>query len=175
MSFAEIPVSWLRDRFSYEPETGIIRHRSLPPQTRNGPKVGDRADHVADNGYRKLNFAYRGRRFQGTAQRMAWALHYCEHPPDDREVDHRNRIRDQNWIDNLRLATSAENKANMLRSTKRTGLPRGVYPAKSKNNTFVARIGIDGKTRHLGTFTTPEAASAAFEAELTFHRGEFAL
>ncbi|BAR47384.1 HNH endonuclease [Methylobacterium aquaticum] len=170
MTIRNVPVAWLRERFAYEPDTGIVRHRVGTTRA----DAGDRADYPAGRGYRKLTFTYEGRRYQVRVQQIAWALHHGEHPSEGTEIDHRDRVRDHNWIDNLRPATPAQNKTNMVRSTKRSGLPRGVFHAKAKNGTFVARIGIDRKHRHLGTFRTAEEASAVYEAELARHRGEFA-
>jgi hypothetical protein len=43
---------------------------------------------------------------------------------------------------------------------KRDGLPRGVYQLPSGK--FQSSIGLDGKYRYVGTFDTPEQASAAY-------------
>lgn len=87
-----------------------------------------------------------------------------EWPPSD--LDHENRRRDDNWIDNLRPATNSQNGMN------KSGV-RGVsfYPPTGK---WRARISVDKREVYLGYFLTEaEAMAARREAAERLH-GEFA-
>ena len=46
---------------------------------------------------------------------------------------------------------------------------------KEKNGKFMARITVDGKSIHLGTFATADKAAEAYDSAALTHFGEFAL
>lgn len=75
-------------------------------------------------------------------------------------IDHINRVRDDNRIENLREATPELNAAN--RPNRHVG-PVGVYPSRKKKGGFVAQINVSRRVIHLGTFATEDEASRAFE------------
>lgn len=79
----------------------------------------------------------------------------------DGEIDHINGDRKDNRLENLRLATSSENKQNIgLKSNNRSGFTGVSWFAAAKK--WRADITIAGKMRHLGRFDTPEAAAEAY-------------
>lgn len=72
---------------------------------------------------------------------------------------------------NIRLASAAENNYNSRRR-RRSGAPfKGIREARGR---WKASIRQGGKARHLGTFSTPEAAARAYDAALVEVAGEFA-
>lgn len=74
--------------------------------------------------------------------------------PDGMTIDHINHIRDDNRIENLRLATRQQNVHNTL---QRDGnLPRGV---RERNGRFFAVVKVGGKQVWGGGYSTPEEAS----------------
>ena len=85
------------------------------------------------------------------------ALHYIPNHANKEMVDHIDRNRLNNNINNLRWVTASENSYN-----------RGIYgaiPFKGvcKNgNGFCAMIRIDSKLKYIGTYNTPELASDAY-------------
>lgn len=86
-------------------------------------------------------------------------------------VDHINGNGLDNRRSNLRPATHVENMQNMkIRSGNRSGF-KGVSRALGK---WRARIRLDGRQRHLGCFTTREAAARAYDTAAREHFGEFA-
>jgi hypothetical protein len=89
---------------------------------------------------------------------------------DRRLVDHRDRDGLHNWRTNLRIATRSQNAANSNVVRSNTGF-RGVYPNKRR---FMARIELNQKSIHLGTYDTPEEASQVYEAKRRELFGEFA-
>lgn len=91
----------------------------------------------------------------------------------EREVDHRDGDPKNNRWNNLRLATSSQNKMNGVRRSDNTSGYRGVWFEKRRSH-WVAEILADGIKRHLGSFPTAEAAAAAYaEAAARIH-GKFA-
>jgi hypothetical protein len=91
---------------------------------------------------------------------------------DDLEVDHRDGDGLNCRRENLRPATSSQNKCNRRTKPGKDGI-RGVrwYAPRRK---WTARIGIDGRSIHLGYFEDQTAAVAAYaEAAKRLH-GEFA-
>lgn len=162
----ELPsIKELRERFSYNPETGEIRYREATNRTR----VGSVAGSLSERGYRYIQF--KGRKYM--AHHIAWAMHYGEWPPERVEIDHENRDASDNRIDNLRLASRSQNNLNRGRlRNNRAGL-KGVTFHKSMGR-WRATISVDGRHKHIGYYPTPEEAHAAYvKAAYDFH-GEFA-
>jgi hypothetical protein len=76
-------------------------------------------------------------------------------------VDHRNRIKKDNRVENLRLVTHQQNTFNTS--------AKGFYWNKQKNK-WRAQIFINGKSIHLGLFVLEAEARAAYEAaKLVYH------
>lgn len=94
---------------------------------------------------------------------------------DKRQGDHRSRNTLDNRIENLRVATPAQNTQNSkLRCDNKTGY-KGVRPVYgSKSGRWMAQIICNKKRYYLGTFANPREAGESYRvAALRFH-GEFA-
>ena len=76
--------------------------------------------------------------------------------PDD-QVDHENGEGTENWWDNLRDATGAQNQAN--RGPNRNNKV-GLKGVSERDDRYEARIMANGTETRLGTFDTPEEAHA---------------
>jgi hypothetical protein len=91
------------------------------------------------------------------------------------EIDHINRVRADNRIENLRASTTSQNHANETHRentlNKYRGLQRTVLAGKIY---WGARIMVDGKRNHLGMFKTPEDAAKAYNDAAIKYYGEFA-
>lgn len=85
------------------------------------------------------------------------------------EIDHKDRNRDNNKIDNLRLSTRAQ---NVHHSTAK-GKTRMKGVKLHKTGRFEARIFEDGKYKYIGIFDTEEEAKAAYNKEAKLLHGEF--
>jgi len=158
-----IPISILRELFSYNPETGEIR-RILPSKK---SKVGDLVGGIAPNGYWRIKLG----RVHLYSHRVAWAMMTGEWP--EWQIDHKDGVRRNNRWSNLRAATSSHNNQNQRLLGRNTSGHKGVYWHKAKQH-WVARIGHNGKRYSLGCYSTVEDAAAAYEeAAIRFH-GEFA-
>lgn len=97
---------------------------------------------------------------------------FLMNPPDDIEVDHKNRRRLDCRLSNLRLCTKTENNRNVSVKKHSKSQIRGIY--QDSYNKWIAYININKKKIHLGYFENLEdAIKAREEAELKYY-GEFA-
>jgi len=156
----------VRNRLDYDPETGIFRWKVRVMCFGGGRFHGDEAGTLKD-GY-KIIILF-GRQYR--AHHLAWLLMTGEWPPSDMDVDHKNRIRNDNRWTNLRIASRAQNNLNTRTFRKSRSGHRGVH--KNRANGWFARISVEKRVIHLGCFATlPEAIAARREAELK-HYGQF--
>lgn len=165
MSLKELYLSPERVRYllDYDLATGVFcwknpnRGKAKKGQTVKGWSVG--------KGY--LAVGIDERRY--TLHRLAWCHFYGRWPSGD--IDHANRIKTDNRIENLRECDASLNGANM-KGRSRTGF-KGVYFEK-RSGRFYALICCRGKQRNLGTYDTPEEAHAAYCEAAVKLFGEFA-
>lgn len=91
------------------------------------------------------------------AHRIAWVMTYGS-IQNDLEIDHIDGDATNNSIKNLRLVTHSINHRNRkVQSNNKNGMP-GVRKGK---NTWSARIKIEGKEKHIGSFKTFKEACDA--------------
>jgi hypothetical protein len=106
-------------------------------------------------GYRQIQFAGRVNRYVGKLVLEAFI------GPSDLEVDHRDRNRCNDRLDNLRWATHSENNLNKpLRLQSSSGGVKGVTWSKPRSK-WVAQVSRFGKHKTLGYFETIQAAETA--------------
>jgi len=88
------------------------------------------------------------------------------------EIDHWDRDKLNNRWENLRAVTRAQNGRNLRLRVDSTSGVKGVSREKDSGK-WHAKIWMDGKQHHLGSYFTVEEAAAAYkEASLRLH-GEF--
>lgn len=144
--------------FRYEPTTGFLYHRH---RTREDYKLD--FDYQMWLKYRKGQRAFASKSrgyylggFEGQnylAHRLIWWMHYGEVPA---LIDHINRNRGDNRLENLREATHSLNGFN--RRPRVDGRHPGVRPYNyNKSPRWTAHIGDD----YIGMFKTYEEALAA--------------
>ncbi|KRG54097.1 HNH endonuclease [Stenotrophomonas nitritireducens] len=141
---------------SYCPESGVLRWRtSSGNQVREGADAGT----LHPDGYRIVRIARRGY----PAHRLAWLLVTGEWPLQ--QVDHRNGVRSDNRLSNLRQASPGENNQNLHGplSSNRTSRFLGVC-WKRREERWRAQIQVNGVRRDLGLFATEEEAHRAYSA-----------
>jgi hypothetical protein len=93
--------------------------------------------------------------------------------PNGYEVDHIDGNGLNNLKSNLRLATSSQNKHNQrVSKANKSGIKGVVFCVH--HNRWLARIGINGKNKHLGYFDSKELAAKAREKASYELHGEFA-
>ena len=87
---------------------------------------------------------------------IIWFIAKGEWPEVPYEIDHRDLNRQNNAISNLRLGSSSQNKANKP-SNNSWGLKGIAYDPRYKNP-WIAKIQINGVSKNLGSYPTPEEA-----------------
>ncbi|MGL5013593.1 MAG: HNH endonuclease signature motif containing protein [Bacteroidales bacterium] len=102
------------------------------------------------NGY--LRFTRNKKKYY--VHRVIYQLH---HGQCEGEVDHINQDKTDNRIENLRLVTHQDNNRNKPRNSNNTTGATGVYWNK-RSSKWIAKIMVDRKDVHLGTFTHFEDA-----------------
>jgi trehalose/maltose hydrolase-like predicted phosphorylase len=113
-------------------------------------------------GYFVVGLYYQGRQRIFSVHQLV-AITFLDHTPQGNtfEIDHINGNKLDNRLENLRILSHREN----LTVCWKRNLPTGVYLRKDKKKYF-SRIYINGKDNYLGTFLTPEEASAAYQKAL---------
>jgi len=107
-----------------------------------------------------LGFAYKAHRLAWFYMTGAWPI---------AQIDHENRIRDDNKWDNLREATQTQNSQNQSSSFSIISGLKGAYYGKGG---WFSTITVLGKPIYLGQFKSPEEAHIAYvnAAELYFNK-----
>ena len=141
----------LKKYLTYSPDTGLF-HWILASSGKT--KIGDVAGCLRPDGYIKIKIFGNGY----LAHRLAWFFVHGEWPAE--EIDHINRVRSDNRIENLRSILKRQQQQNMKVTTKNTSGFVGV--SMRKNGKWRASIVIKKKFIALGVFDTPEEASAAY-------------
>ena len=146
----QINQEYLKSILDYNPDTGIFTWLVDRRRIRAGTIAGSEDE----KGYIRIKIdgvSYKG-------HRLAWFYTYGIWPD---LVDHKNGIKNQNWLENLRDTDTLGNNQNQVKPgvTNKTGylgvdLHRtGKYRAQIKNQ---------GKVIYLGLHETPELAHEAY-------------
>jgi len=146
----DITQEQLKHWLNYHPETGTFTWVNRPS---NCVKIGSKA------GWQKAGYCQirlKGRLYY--SHRLAFLFMIGTFPPD--AVDHINGNRTDTTWTNLRAVTSQENRRNVAISKNNTSGVLGVVWDKRKNM-WLARIGINYKTKFLGYFDDFELAKYA--------------
>ena len=147
-----------RELLCYDPTTGLLTWKV---------RVGSRAPQGGIAGYLdKKGYVYvgvDGKYYFG--HRVAWLLHFGRWPT--KQIDHRDEVKDNNRITNLRETTFTENMHNQHRARRHNLL--GLRGVSKNHDKFQAEIFAAGKRTYLGTFETPLEAHAAYVAAKRHH------
>lgn len=138
----------LREYLNYDLESGLFFWRKNISNIKAGQQTGC----VGVNGYvhirifRKLHLAHR----------LAWLYCYGDLPLI---VDHKNGNKQDNRIANLRESSKVLNGQNR-HSAQSNNLTSGLLGVAWHPNIkrFIAHINVDGRRKHLGTFTDKNKA-----------------
>ena len=150
---------FLRHLLHYDPLTGVWTW--MNPLPRSKMQRGDVAGRITSHGRRQIRIAS-GFYY---ASRLAFLYMTGEWPKD--QVDHINRIRDDDRWENLRDATQSQNSYNRAWAEE-GGDWRGI---RCNGNKFAVSIG----TKYLGNFDTFEEARSVRDQALKDFAGPFAV
>lgn len=152
----------LRELLHYDPETGEF----LWKIRRRGVRASSVAGYARPDGYRRI--VVDGGRYM--AHRLAWLYMKGTWPAE--EVDHDNLIRNDNRWDNLREATTAQNKGNCTKRQTNTSGFKGVsWHAIGRK--WRASIQVNNRHIYLGLFDDINDAAAAYADASEKYHGEF--
>jgi len=156
----------LREVFSYNPKTGQFIYK-IDAGARG--RAGNVAGFERSDGY--WSIAMDGACW--LAHQLAW---FYVHEEWVQEIDHRDTIRRNNWIKNLRPCTRAQNNMNSdgWGIKKKSGLPRGVFYHPADKSRFRAQIYFNRKAVHLGVFDKLDDAVTAYKEAARSFFGDFA-
>jgi len=158
----------LRERMSYDPETGIFVWLQCGRPQRIGTKVGS----LNDKGYLCTQFVTRaGGNRQFKMHRLAW-LYMMDSWPEI-EVDHINLDKADNRWRNLRSVSRSENMCNRNTFANNTSGQKGVN-YHIRRRAWAARIQRGGKRISLGYFEEKDAAIQAYRAAVDKYHGSYA-
>ena len=140
MAESDINADILRMELTYNPQTGVFTRRNNPRGDAN-KAVG----RIATKGYRQISVW--GKRY--VAHRLAWLYIHGEWPQG--QLDHINRNKDDNRIENLRVVTNKQNQENVVRWAHNKSGRRGVRFDTGRGK-WVAEMKHYGKKHTLGWF-----------------------
>ena len=163
----------VREWLNYDAATGVFTWRKKPRGGRRR-ESGRIAGTTRKNGYIFIGLgSYR----QIGAHRLAW-IHTNGPIPDGMEIDHKDTNPGNNRLDNLRLATSRQQKRNKkVQSNNRSGLKGAYYHACRKGKKWRSQIRIGAGKENLiflGYYESALEAHMAYRAAAIQHFGEFA-
>jgi len=139
----------LKELVQYIPLTGDFYWKKSKGSRKKNTKAGC----LHHDGYIKIRID--GKLYR--AHRLAWYYIHAEWPT---EIDHINRVRNDNRYTNLRQVSRKENTRNSSIRVDNTTGTTGVYWSKQKNK-WIAKLNVDGTDKYLGSFWSKAAATAA--------------
>jgi len=146
----------------YDASTGDFRWRV----SRGSVVAGGVAGSPHSRGYTSIRID--GRLY--LAHRLAWLAVTGALPVD--QLDHINGDKRDNRIANLREASNQTNNQNYRKSKKNSKTGYLGVCHEPRGDSYVAYLRVDGKTRNLGTYKTPEEAHAVYvQAKRQLHEG----
>ncbi len=157
-------IEYLHKRLRYEPETGKLFWRDCEETHRSGRASANKEAFTSKTKHGYLHGSIDKKKLY--SHRVAWAIYYGDWPRE--QVDHISGDRSDNRICNLREVSNKENAKNRaLMPNNKSGVC-GVYWCKANRN-WTASIKINGKNKHLGSFSSIHDAKDAREAAQKQH------
>ena len=159
----ELSQEYLKSILHYNKETGIFTWIKCKSQQKY--REGTTAGCLNAIGYVtiKVNGKYQ------LAHRLAWIYMYDEVP---NKIDHKNHIRNDNRLENLRNVSATQNQRNKSMQHNNTSGQTGVHYVK-KHKRWRANIYLNNKCKYLGQYKKIEDAIKArkeAEVEYNFHK-----
>jgi hypothetical protein len=147
----------IKQLFSYDPETGIVRRTLGYGRAYEGQIMNARSIQVDGVWY--------------PITHIIWVLHHGDFPPVGHWIDHIDGVKAHNRMVNLRLATPTQNQQNKAGYGQ---YAKGVTWRNRQTKPYQAKIRVNGTRIHLGSFATEEEAAKAYQDAAVLYHGEFA-
>lgn len=152
----------LKELFRYDRETGDFLRIKGVRKAAAGVIAGTKAL----NGY--ITISVDCKRYY--AHRLAWLYMHGSMPV---QIDHKDRVRDNNVLSNLRAADNSSNNANRISPRMKAKRSKGVRALPSGR--FSATVKSGGVARHIGVYATEHDAAQAYDKAALSSFGEFAV
>jgi HNH endonuclease len=159
----ELTAEEVRHWFNLDESTGVLTWKRNPAHCN---LIGKVAGCSRKDGRWKISLKYKSY----LRSRIVFLFKFGWLPD---EIDHKDRDSTNDRPDNLRAATSSQNKHNSKGPGSKLGRLKGTYRDFTKVRTWASRIHVKGKKKHLGFFHTMEEAHAAYCEAAHDLRGEF--
>ena len=153
------------DYLHYNPNTGVFTWVLKPSRRISAGSIAGSPHRRS--GYRKIKFDGQDYR----ANRLAWFFVHGAWPCAC--LDHRNGRKDDDRIDNLREASSAQNAMNRRAVVNSSSAHKGVTYHKQMRK-WQAQIKVAGKNKYLGLFASESAAALAYNNAAAVAHEQFA-
>jgi hypothetical protein len=150
-------------------KTGLRWKKTVNPRAKEGDEAGCIWTVPGRN---KKNYSVRFRKILYLTSRVIFFLEKNQ-DPKNLDIDHKNIISTDNNIENLRLATRAQNQRNKKIQKNNASGYKGVCWDKTRQK-WKASIHLNGKIINLGRFLTKEKAALAYNEAAKKYFGEFA-
>jgi hypothetical protein len=158
-SSSKINQKRLKELLDYDPETGLFHWKA---NRRGGSKANDLAGHKRSDGYIEI-------RIDGKAHRASrLAFLFIEGYLPEHEIDHINRVRDDNRWFNLRHVSHICNMRNKSVRQDNTSGITGVSWDRDRNK-WQTHIAVNGDNKFLGRFNDlKKAVHERWKAEIMY-------
>ena len=157
------PLEKINRLLSYDPKTGDFLWKVKPSRRIN---QGSIAGNIDLNGYRRIRIDKKSY----YAHRIAWLISTGSPPP--RNIDHKNGVRSDNRILNLRVASSSENAWNLIPRETSTSGYKGVHAHKLCKK-FYGKVCKNYRQHHTKLFDTAAEACIALKSLRQDLHGKF--
>lgn len=144
----------------------LYRQRNPEKMKKMHREVGSRAGYTHSRGYRHV--AVDGVIYKEHI--LIW-IYFNGSKDSSLQIDHKNKIRDDNRIDNLRIGTGFQNQQNRGRNKNNSSGYKGVHKREGK---WHVSIMCNRKTYRFGCFDCPKEAAMVYNKEVAKLHGEFA-
>ena len=141
----------LKEHFEYK--DGHLRW--IKPRAKS-IDLGQQFGHTTKKGYRRGIFFGK----QVYEHNLIWFYHYGVWPTS--KIDHRNTVKSDNDIGNLREATNQQNSFNTKSRKNSTSKYKGVYWCK-RDKKWISAFMVDGKASSIGRFNDEAEAARAYD------------
>ncbi len=123
-------------------------------------------------GYELVSLFADGTRKREYIHRLV-AREFLDNPDNLKEVDHIDRNKCNNSVDNLRWCSRSANNINKEKKGNTSSAFKGVTWHKQRHK-WKAAISIEGKSKHIGLFESEVQAAVAYNNAAICHFAEFA-